>query len=69
MRQTVYIETSILGYLTARPTNNLILAANITITQDWWDEYHNSLVLYTSELVADEAAQGDRAIAAERLNF
>ncbi|MDJ0599766.1 MAG: hypothetical protein QNJ37_13100 [Crocosphaera sp.] len=47
MSVTVYIETSILGYLTARPTDNLILTANIKITQDWWDEYQNSLYLYT----------------------
>ncbi|CCH93918.1 conserved hypothetical protein [Microcystis aeruginosa PCC 9432] len=39
MSETVYIETSILGHLTARPTENLILAANIKTTQDWWDEY------------------------------
>jgi hypothetical protein len=31
--ETVYIETSVIGYLTARPTENLILAANIKITQ------------------------------------
>jgi hypothetical protein len=29
--ETVYIETSILGHLTARPTESLILAANIKI--------------------------------------
>lgn len=29
MSETVYIETSILGYLTARSTKNLILAANM----------------------------------------
>ncbi|MFM7711501.1 MAG: hypothetical protein ACKO7A_01770, partial [Microcystis sp.] len=29
MSESVYIETSIFGHLTARPTENLILAANI----------------------------------------
>ena len=69
MTETVYIETSILGYLTARSTDNLIVAANIKITQDWWDEYSNSLVLYTSEIVEDEAAMGDPKIASQRLNL
>ncbi len=69
MSKTVYIETSILGYLTARPTDNLILAANIKVTQDWWDEYRSSLVLYASEIVEDEAAMGDSKIAAQRLNL
>lgn len=66
MSKTVYIETSILGYLTARPTENLILAANIKITRDWWDEYGSSLILYVSEIVEDEASRGDPTIADRR---
>lgn len=69
MSETVYIETSILGYLTARPTDNLILAANIKITQDWWDDYSSVLVLYVSEIVEDEALKGDPTIAARRQNL
>ncbi|GCA77388.1 hypothetical protein MiTe_04242 [Microcystis aeruginosa NIES-2520] len=30
--ETVYIETSILGYLTARPRRDIIVAANIEIS-------------------------------------
>ena len=52
--ETVYIETSILGHLTARPTDNLILAANMKITQDWWNHFSGSFVLYASEVVEDE---------------
>lgn len=69
MSETVYIETSILGYLTARLTENLILAANIKITQDWWNVRRGSFVLYTSEIVEDEAARGDEAIANRRLDL
>ena len=69
MSETVYIETSILGYLTARSTKNLILAANMEITRDWWELRRNAFTLYTSEAVLDEAAQGDRKIAVQRLNI
>ncbi|WP_427162499.1 type II toxin-antitoxin system VapC family toxin [Aliinostoc sp. HNIBRCY26] len=69
MKETVYIETSILGYLTARLTDNLILAANIKITQDWWNVRRGFFVLYASEIVEDEAARGDTAIASQRLNL
>lgn len=69
MSETVYIETSILGYLTARSTENLILAANMKITQDWWNIRRSSFVLYTSEIVEDEAARGDTAIANQRLSL
>ncbi len=67
MNQTVYIETSILGYLTARLTTNLIVAANIKVTEDWWDTYRNYFTIYPSELVKDEATKGDKAIANQRL--
>ena len=67
MSEAVYIETSILGYLTARSTKNLILAANIDITNDWWESRRNAFMLYTSEAVLNEVAQGDAEIAAQRL--
>jgi predicted nucleic acid-binding protein len=69
VNETVYIETSILGHLTARPTDNLIVAANVKITQDWWNEHSSSFTLYASEIVEDEAAKGDPTIAAQRLNL
>lgn len=69
MSETVYIETSILGYLTSRSTKNLILAANIEITRDWWESRRNAFILYTSEAVLDEVAQGDAEIAAQRLEI
>ncbi|MCT7972103.1 type II toxin-antitoxin system VapC family toxin [Laspinema olomoucense] len=69
MNETVYIETSILGYLTARSTKNLIIAANMEITRDWWERRRNAFTLYTSEAVLEEVAQGDPAIAAQRLEI
>ena len=36
--ETVYIETSVIGYLTARMNNNLILMANVEATREWWVE-------------------------------
>lgn len=69
MSETVYIETSILGYLTARSTKNLILAANMEITKDWWELRRNTFTLYISEVVLNEVAQGDEAIAAQRLEI
>lgn len=68
MKETVYIETSILGYLTARPTDNLILAANMKITQDWWFNRSSLFDLYISEIVLEEITQGDTEIAKKRLN-
>ena len=69
MNGSVYIETSILGHLTARPTDNLIVAAHAKITQDWWNEYRRSFMLYASEIVEDEAGKGDPEMASQRLNL
>jgi hypothetical protein len=68
VKETVYIETSILGYLTARSTDNLILAANMKITQDWWFNRSSLFDLHISEIVLEEITQGDTQIAQKRLN-
>ena len=67
MSETVYIETSILGYLTARSSKNLILAANIEVTRDWWEYRRDAFTLYISQVVLDEVTQGDAEIARQRL--
>jgi hypothetical protein len=67
--ETVYIETSVIGYLTARSSKNLIIAANIETTRDWWEFRRNDFILYASEAVLDEAAKGDIAIATQRLEI
>ncbi|WP_230968045.1 hypothetical protein [Nostoc sp. WHI] len=69
MSETVYIETSILGYLTARSTRNLILAANIEITREWWEFRRSAFTLYISQVVLDEVARGDTEIATKRLEI
>ncbi|MCC5606767.1 hypothetical protein LC612_08200 [Nostoc sp. CHAB 5834] len=67
MSETVYIETSILGYLTARSTKNLIIAGNIEVTKDWWELRRSAFTLYISQVVLSEVAQGDAEMAAQRL--
>ncbi len=69
MSEAVYIETSILGYLTARSTKSLILAANMEITRDWWELRRKDFTLYISEAVLEEVAQGNPEIAAQRLEI
>ena len=66
-KKTVYIETSIVSYLTARPTSNLLAAAWQKTTVDWWDTQRNRFDLYTSDVTAEEAARGDPEAAARRL--
>ncbi len=69
MKETIYIETSILGYLTARETQNRILSANMEITQAWWQNRRNDFSLYISQVVVDEVTRGDQEIALKRLEL
>lgn len=69
MTETVYIETSILGYLTARPSRNLVLVANAEVTREWWDTRRSAFELYTSQAVLREVAKGDAEMAFRRLEI
>jgi predicted nucleic acid-binding protein len=65
--KSVYIETSIPSYLTARPTRDVRTAAWQQLTTQWWDEARSKYELYTSELVIAESSQGDADAAQRRL--
>ena len=66
-KKTVYVETSVVSYLTARPSNDLLVAAWQKITVDWWDVQRNRFDLYTSEITIDEAGRGNSEAASRRL--
>jgi hypothetical protein len=65
----VYIETSIVGYLTARSRNAVIFQARQELTRNWWHRRRTNYELVVSQLVLDEAARGDAEAAAERLRL
>jgi hypothetical protein len=67
--ETVYIETSILGYLTARPSRDIVVAANIEVTKEWWNTRRGDFQLYSSQAVVKETSQGDVVIASQRLEI
>jgi hypothetical protein len=66
VKPRVYVETSILSYLTALPSRDVIQAGRQQVTIGWWarrDEFD----LFLSEPVLTEARRGDPAAAARRL--
>ena len=69
MLQRVYLETTFVSYLTARPSRDLVIAAHQQITHDWWDSYRADYELCASELVVREAGAGDAEAAQERLEI
>ena len=68
MKPSLYLETTIVSYLTARTSRDLIVAAHQQITQDWWEYNRQKFDLYTSQLVLEEASGGDTIAASKRVS-
>ena len=66
MPSSVYVETSVISYLTARQSQDVIVAARQAITRNWWQETRPRFEVYLSMLVVDEAGAGDAGAAAQR---
>jgi hypothetical protein len=67
MKPLVYIETSVVSYLTSRRSRDLVTAAHQELTRQWWDERSPHFELVISELVAQEASRGDAAASSGRM--
>src|SRR5437016_1461341 len=68
MKPTVYIETTVISYLAASPSRDLVVAAHQQITHTWWNR-RDRFELLTSQAVLDEASRGDTDVAARRIGF
>lgn len=67
-KKTVYIETTVVSYLTARPTGDLVAAAWQKVTLDWWERERDRFDLRASSLTLEEAGKGDPDAAVRRLS-
>ena len=65
--ETVYIETTIVSYLVARPSRDLIVAGHQQLTREWWDCRRAKFACFISDVVLDEARAGNAEQAALRL--
>ena len=65
---TVYIEISIVSYLTARPSRDVVTLARQELTREWWNSRRQRHDLFTSNVVVGEASEGDDEAARQRLD-
>jgi len=65
----IYIESTIPSYVVARPARDLLQAARQQLTRDWWDLKRDQHELFTSQIVLDEIAAGEREMAKRRLEL
>ena len=67
MRPIAYIETSVVSYLTSRPSRDVVIVAHQQATREWWRTAQDRFHLVASALVTREAGQGDPNLARARL--
>jgi hypothetical protein len=59
MKPTVYLETTVVSYLAAWTSRDLVTAANQETTREWWNRRRHDFDLFVSQAVIEEASEGD----------
>lgn len=67
MKQSVYLETSVISHLTARPARDPVGIARQALTRKWWQVRREAFDLVISDLVLQEMQAGDPDAARRRL--
>ena len=66
MKPKAYLETTIVSYLAAAPSRDIVIAGHQQVTREWWDR-RDRFELFVSQAVVEEAARGDTVVAARRI--
>ena len=65
-RPIVYLETTVVSYLTAKPSRDVVAAGHQQSTQEWWEDRKQDFRRVASQLVLQEAGRGDMPAAQRR---
>jgi hypothetical protein len=65
--ESVYLETTFISYLVARPSRDVIVSGHQQTTQDWWENRRTQFECSVSQVVIDEASLGDPMEVQKRL--
>jgi len=68
MKHKVYIETTVVSYLTGRSSRDVVVAGHQQATLDLWERLGSDFQPFVSALVVKEAQAGDPEMAAKRMN-
>ena len=69
MKASVYLETTVISYLTSKPTRDLIVSALQELTKEWWELRRRDFDIYISQSVVRESRAGDIGAARKRLQI
>jgi hypothetical protein len=68
-KPTVYIETTIPSYLTAKPSRDIFRLSRQSITQQWWDVKQHEYSIVTSDFTIAECRKGDPSASQRRIDI
>jgi hypothetical protein len=66
-RKSIYVETTIPGYATSRPSNDIVIAGRQALTRFFWEQERHKYALVVSQDVLDECSLGNPEAAQRRL--
>jgi predicted nucleic acid-binding protein len=69
VKAKVYLETSLVSYITSNPSRDIVVASRQQITQVWWETQRARFTLYISPFVIQEASVGDPNAVKKRLSI
>ncbi len=67
IKPRVYVETTVVSYLVARRSPDVIVASRQRATRQLWEEYSDNFEFVISNIVLSEAREGDLIAAQQRL--
>ncbi|GIK36881.1 MAG: hypothetical protein BroJett011_07140 [Chloroflexota bacterium] len=69
MKPKVYLESSLVSYLTSKPSRDIIVASRQQVSQTWWETRRTRFSLYISPLVIQEVGAGDPDAVKKRMSI
>ena len=67
MKQKVYFETTVVSYLVAKKSSNIIISGHQNSTKLMWKKIGKEFSVFISDLVLQESSKGDKKQARKRL--
>jgi len=67
MKESIYLETTVISYYTSKPSRDIIALAHQEITRQWWPIAIRRYEIFISEVVIEEASFGDPEAAKRKL--
>ena len=69
MDRRVYLETTVISYLAARASRDVVIRAHQEVTRAWWLKRRKYFEVMVSDVVIEELGRGNKTAAASRLAY